>query len=80
MRLLAPPTIASAPQRRNSGTQHSDDPPIFGSNLLEEYILVQQLCEFSLDQMRELAANAVKASFLPPTQKLNLLARIEQYR
>ena len=61
-------------------TINSDDPPMFGSNLLEEYILVQQLCEFSLDQMRELAANAVEASFLPPHQKLNLLARIEQYR
>jgi adenosine deaminase/aminodeoxyfutalosine deaminase len=61
-------------------TINSDDPPMFGSNLLDEYILVQQLCEFSLDQMRELAANAVEASFLPPTQKLNLLARIEQYR
>jgi aminodeoxyfutalosine deaminase len=60
-------------------TVNSDDPPMFGANLLDEYILVQERYGFSLDQMRELAANAVEASFLPPTQKLALLARIEQY-
>jgi adenosine deaminase/aminodeoxyfutalosine deaminase len=61
-------------------TINSDDPPMFGSNLLEEYILVQELFEFSLDQMRELAANSVEASFLPPERKLKLLGQIEQYR
>jgi adenosine deaminase/aminodeoxyfutalosine deaminase len=61
-------------------TLNSDDPPTFGANLLDEYILAQERYGFSLDQMRELAANAVEASFLPPTQKLQLLARIEQYR
>jgi aminodeoxyfutalosine deaminase len=61
-------------------TINSDDPPMFGSNLLDEYILAQQLFAFSLDQMRELAANAAEASFLPPHRKLDLLARIEQYR
>jgi adenosine deaminase/aminodeoxyfutalosine deaminase len=61
-------------------TINSDDPPMFGSNLLDEYILAQQQFAFSLDQMRELAANAVEASFLPPHRKLDLLARIEQYR
>jgi len=60
-------------------TLNSDDPPMFGSNLLNEYILAQQLFGFSLDQMRELAANSVEASFLPPDRKLKLLAAIEQY-
>ncbi len=60
-------------------TLNSDDPPMFGSNLLDEYILVQERFEFSLEQMRELAANAVEASFLPPGRKLNLLRQIEQY-
>src|SRR6201996_4072659 len=45
-------------------TINSDDPPMFGSNLLEEYVLVQERFEFSLEQMRELAANSVEASFL----------------
>src|SRR5271168_4278097 len=60
-------------------TINSDDPPMFGSNLLEEYVLVQERFEFSLEQMRELAANSVEASFLPPERKLELLRRVEQY-
>jgi adenosine deaminase/aminodeoxyfutalosine deaminase len=60
-------------------TINSDDPPMFGSNLLEEYVLVQERFEFSLEQMRELAANSVEASFLPPERKLDLLRRVEQY-
>jgi adenosine deaminase/aminodeoxyfutalosine deaminase len=61
-------------------TLNSDDPPMFGSNLLSEYLLAHERYAFTLDQLRELAANAVEASFLPPTPKLALLARIEQYR
>ena len=60
-------------------TINSDDPPMFGSNLLEEYVLVQERFEFSLEQMRELAANAVEASFLPPVRKLDLMRQVEQY-
>jgi aminodeoxyfutalosine deaminase len=60
-------------------TLNSDDPPMFGSDLLGEYILAQREYGFSLDQMRELAANAVEASFLPPTRKLALLQQVEQY-
>jgi aminodeoxyfutalosine deaminase len=61
-------------------TLNSDDPPMFGANLLDEYILAHDKYDFTLEQLRELAANAVEASFLPPTRKLNLLAQIEQYR
>ena len=60
-------------------TLNSDDPPMFGSNLLEEYVLAQKLFAFSLEQMRELAVNAVEASFLEPSRKLKLLAAVEQY-
>lgn len=60
-------------------TINSDDPPMFGSDLLGEYVLVQERFEFSLEQMRELAANSVEASFLPPERKLELLQRVEQY-
>jgi adenosine deaminase/aminodeoxyfutalosine deaminase len=60
-------------------TINSDDPPMFGSNLLEEYVLVQERFEFSLEQMRELAANAVEASFLPVERKLELMRQVEQY-
>jgi adenosine deaminase/aminodeoxyfutalosine deaminase len=60
-------------------TLNSDDPPMFGSHLLDEYVLAQRTFHFSLDQMRELAANSVEASFLPPQRKLKLLGQIEQY-
>jgi aminodeoxyfutalosine deaminase len=60
-------------------TINSDDPPMFGSDLLGEYVLVQDRFEFSLEQMREVAANSVEASFLPPDRKLALLQRVEQY-
>jgi len=61
-------------------TLNSDDPPMFGSDLLGEYILTQEKYGFSLDQMRELAANSVEASFLQPQRKLALLREVEQYR
>jgi aminodeoxyfutalosine deaminase len=60
-------------------TLNSDDPPMFGSDLLSEYILVQKQFAFSLDQMREFAANSIEASFLPPERKLKLLADVERY-
>ncbi|GGG64470.1 adenosine deaminase [Edaphobacter dinghuensis] len=60
-------------------TLNSDDPPMFGSNLLEEYVLAQERYGFSLEQMREFAANSVEASFLPPERKLELLRQVEQY-
>ena len=60
-------------------TLNSDDPPFFGSNLLEEYELAHREFAFSLDQMRELAANAVEASFLTPERKLLLLGEVERY-
>jgi len=66
----------------NSGlmvTINSDDPPMFGSNLLEEYVLAYERFGFTLEQLRELAANAVEASFLPPERKLAVLRRVELY-
>ncbi len=60
-------------------TLNSDDPPMFGSNLLEEYVLAHERYGFTLDQMRELAANAVEASFLEPERKIALLQLVERY-
>ena len=61
-------------------TLNSDDPPMFGTNLLDEYVLAYDHYGFTPDQLRELAANSAEASFLPPHQKLALISRIEQYR
>ena len=60
-------------------TLNSDDPPMFGSDLLGEYMLAHDRYGFSFEQMRELAANSVEASFLPPDRKLAMLRRVEQY-
>jgi adenosine deaminase/aminodeoxyfutalosine deaminase len=60
-------------------TLNSDDPPFFGANLLDEYLLAHRSLGFTLDQMRELAANAVEASFLEPERKMALLSEVEQY-
>jgi aminodeoxyfutalosine deaminase len=60
-------------------TLNSDDPPFFGANLLDEYLLVHREFAFSLDQMRELAANSIEASFLAPERKLALLGEVEHY-
>jgi adenosine deaminase/aminodeoxyfutalosine deaminase len=60
-------------------TLNSDDPPFFGANLLDEYVLIHHQFEFSLDQMRELAANSIEASFLEPERKLALLGEVEHY-
>jgi aminodeoxyfutalosine deaminase len=79
------PSFADHPVRSyfDSGlfvTLNSDDPPMFGANLLDEYVRAHDEYAFTPDQLRELAANAAEASFLPPHQKIALLSRIEQYR
>jgi aminodeoxyfutalosine deaminase len=60
-------------------TINSDDPPFFGATILDEYLLAHHTFEFSLDQLRELAANSIEASFLPPDRKLALLSEVERY-
>jgi aminodeoxyfutalosine deaminase len=60
-------------------TLNSDDPPFFGATLLDEYLLAHREFEFSFDQLRELAANSIEASFLQPERKLALLGEIERY-
>lgn len=78
------PALAEHPVRRyfEEGlmvTLNSDDPPFFGANLLEEYVLAHREFAFSLEQMRELAANSIEASFLSPERKLALLGEVERY-
>jgi len=60
-------------------TLNSDDPPFFGATLLDEYLLAHREFGFTLEQLRELAANSIEASFLPPERKLALLSEVERY-
>ena len=59
-------------------TVNSDDPALFGSDLLGEYRLLAQEFEFTREQLRELAANSIEASFLPPERKVELLRLSER--
>jgi aminodeoxyfutalosine deaminase len=75
-------TVAQHPVRRyfDAGlmiTLNSDDPTLFGSDLLEEYGLAERDFQFTHEQLREIAANSIEASFLPPSPKVELLRAID---
>jgi len=73
--------MAEHPLRRyfDSGlmvTLNSDDPPMFGTDLLREYMLAHEEFGFTLEHLRELAGNSIEASFLAPERKINLLRKL----
>lgn len=76
------PSFAEHPLRRyfDAGllvTLNSDDPAFFGSDLANEYLLAHTEQGFSGDELRQLAANSMRASFLPQEAKDRWLSRIE---
>ncbi|HEX4039373.1 MAG TPA: adenosine deaminase [Acidobacteriaceae bacterium] len=58
-------------------TLNSDDPALFGSDLEGEYRRAGEDFGFTGEQLRELAANSIEASFLGPKRKVDLLRQIE---
>ncbi len=58
-------------------TINSDDPAFFGSDLANEYLLAHTLQEFSRDELRQLASNSMRASFLPDSDKAEWISRID---
>jgi adenosine deaminase/aminodeoxyfutalosine deaminase len=58
-------------------TLNSDDPAFFGSDLANEYLLAYTEQGFTRDELRHLAANSIRASFLPVEAKSAWLARID---
>jgi aminodeoxyfutalosine deaminase len=58
-------------------TLNSDDPTLFGSDLCSEYRLAEREFQFTAEQLREIAANSIEASFLPPDRKISVLRAIE---
>jgi adenosine deaminase/aminodeoxyfutalosine deaminase len=58
-------------------TLNSDDPAFFGSDLANEYLLAHTEQGFTRDELRQLAANSIRASFLPDETKSSWLARID---
>jgi aminodeoxyfutalosine deaminase len=59
---------------------NTDDPPMFGTDLGQEYRSIAAAFGLGIDDLAELVATGVRASFLPDTAKLALLAEIEQHR
>jgi aminodeoxyfutalosine deaminase len=57
-------------------TLNSDDPPMFGTSLTQEYRAVAAAFGFGRAELAELARAAVRASFLPEQAKQEILAEI----
>jgi len=60
-------------------TVNSDDPPMFGTNLTNEYAVAARLLGLDDDGTAELARAAVRASFAEDSVKTALLAEIDDY-
>jgi aminodeoxyfutalosine deaminase len=58
-------------------TVNSDDPPMFGTSLRQEYLTVARVLGLGPGGLRELARNAARAAFLPPAEARALLAEID---
>lgn len=76
------PSFAAHPLRRyfDAGllvTLNSDDPAFFGSDLAGEYRLAHTQQAFTPNELRELARNSFRASFLPDSDKSRWIAQID---
>ncbi|MEU1085811.1 adenosine deaminase [Streptomyces sp. NPDC005892] len=60
-------------------TVNSDDPPMFGTDLNNEYAVAARLLDLDERGIAELAKNAVEASFMDPAGKRKLAAEIDTY-
>ncbi|GAB3252104.1 adenosine deaminase [Kineosporia babensis] len=84
VRTRAVPTIEEHPlaQLVEAGvlvTINSDDPPMFGTTLEEEYAVAARLLDLDQAGVAGLSKAAVSASFLPEAGKQQLLAEIDSY-
>jgi adenosine deaminase len=59
-------------------TLNSDDPPMFGTSLSNEYLVAASVLGLSRADLANLAANAVRASFLDEAAKQPLLGEIAE--
>ena len=76
------PSFAGHPLRRlfDAGllvTLNSDDPAFFGSDLVNEYLLAHTEQGFTREELRQLAKNSFRSSFLPEEEKRAWISRLE---
>lgn len=57
-------------------TLNSDDPAFFGSDIASEYLLAHTEQGFNREELRQLAANSFRASFLPAATRDSWLSKI----
>ena len=53
-------------------TINSDDPPMFNTTLTDEYLRIAETFHFDLETIKQLVLNAVRASLLPETVRLQM--------
>lgn len=58
-------------------TVNSDDPPMFGTTLTDEYRFLVRHFGYDADGIERIALNAVRAAFLPDDEKARLLSEFE---
>jgi aminodeoxyfutalosine deaminase len=61
-------------------TINSDDPAMFGSNLLQEYVLVHGELGFGEEDMRTFALNSFRCSFLDDVKIAQFVSLVEEYK
>ena len=58
-------------------TVNSDDPPLFGTTLTDEYIRVAETFGLDWEDIKHLVLNAARAVFLPEHEKADLVRQVE---
>jgi aminodeoxyfutalosine deaminase len=60
-------------------TVNSDDPPMFGTTLNDEYAVAARLLDLDEAGLAGLARDAVDAAFMPPAEKARISGEIDAY-
>jgi adenine deaminase len=60
-------------------TVNSDDPAYFGGYLNDNFLAVQEALQLDRDDIRKLAGNSFRASFLPDAEKQRHLAELDRF-
>jgi adenosine deaminase len=55
-------------------TVNSDDPPLFGTTLTDEFLILARHWGYDADGVQRIALNALDAAFLPDDEKARLRA------